>query len=291
VKQVQNMTSEQDEKIAFTKSDITLIAALLNHVEGTLWSALQEETGLSPRTLSKRLKKLQDLRFVVRTVDHSAYPPRAIYKLDQSASPTKGDLGLVYEALRAFNYIRKLDMLTAEAASKTGRANPIKIYYSRLYPYFLWCLYYGSKAETIYTEEQIEKFFLDALKGKLKGTIHADKQDGGPVRNLINLSWSDLKEKELKSEIVEGKSFFVSRFPADLQDLAENFFYFYLDKRIDSWKSILEDFKLIVDDKYVRLDFESHFGKKVPEYKLVRFLNVLMDVSRTKSPQRQGSSH
>jgi DNA-binding transcriptional ArsR family regulator len=271
---------------------MTIIAALLGHDKGLLWSELEEKTGLAPRTLSKGLKRLQDLRLVIRVVDENAYPPRAIYRFDQSVPPTKGDIGLVYEALRSFNYIRKLDMLTAEATSKTERANPVKTYYSRLYPYFLWCLYYGSKAETAYAEEQIKKFFLDALKGKLTGTIHhADKQREESVRNLITLSWSDLKEKELKSEIMEGKRFFVSCFPVDLQDLAENFFYFYLDKRIDSWENILEEFKLIVNDKYVRRDFESHFGKEVPKYRLARFLNVLTDVSRTKSPQHQGSSH
>jgi len=283
--------SGEDGEITFAKSDMTIIAALLDHDKGLLWSELQEKAGLSPRTLSKRLKRLQELRLVIRVVDEGAYPPRAIYRFDQSVPPTKGDLGLVYEALRAFNYIQKLDMLTTKAASKTDQANPIKIYYSRLYPYFLWGLYYASKAETTYAEEQIKKFFLDALKKKL-GVFHDDdKQREESVRNLITFSWNDLNEKELKSEIMEGKSLFVSHFPADLQDLAESFFHFYLDKRIDSWESILEEFKLIVNDKYIREDFESHFGREVPEHRLARFLNVLTDVNRKKSSQHQGFHH
>lgn len=272
--------SDEDGEITFAKSDMTIIAALLDHDRGMLWSELQEKAGLSPRTLSKRLKRLQELRLVIRIVDDSAYPPRAIYRFDQTVPPTKGDLGLVYEALRAFNYIQKLDMLTTKAASKTDRTNPIKIYYSRLYPYFLWSLYYASKAETDYAEEQIKKFFLDALKKKLSIMHHADKEHEKFVRNLITFSWNDLKEKELKSEIIEGKSLFVSHFPADLQDLVESFFCFYLDKRVDSWESILEEFKLIVNDKYIRKDFESYFGREIPEYRLTRFLNILTDMSQ-----------
>jgi hypothetical protein len=82
-------------------------------------------------------------------------------------------------------------------------------------------------------------------------------------------------------EFMEGKSFFVSQFPPDLQDLAESFFCFYLDKRIDSWASPLEEFSLIVKDRYVKREFESHLGKKVPKYRLERFLDKLTSTSHS----------
>jgi hypothetical protein len=230
---------------------------------------------LSPRGLSIRLEKLENLRGGLRVVDESAHPPIAIYKLDQSAPPTEGDVSLVYDALRSFNYIRKLYAFTGRAAiSKADLTDLLHVYYSRLYPYFLWCLYYGSKAETVYAEQAITKFYLDELKGKVSGTIHPRGREEF-LRKLIALSWGDLKEKELKNGIAEGKAFFVSQFPSDLRDLAGSFFYFYLDKRFDSWERPLEEFKLIVDNKYVRRDFENHYGQKIPRYRLAKFLNLL----------------
>jgi hypothetical protein len=214
------------------------------------------------------------------------WTPRAIYRLDQSISPTEGDVSLVYEALRSFNYLSKLDKFTGKAVgSRTHWKASVKTYFSRLYPYFLWCLYYGSNAETAKAEERVIRFYLDEMKRKIAGTFHPDGHEDF-VRKSIAFSWNDLKENQLKKEIMEGKSFFVSQFPPDLQDLAKSFFCFYLNKRIDSWASPLEEFSLIAKDRHVKREFESHFGKKVPKYRLERFLDKLTSTSHHRISSR-----
>ena len=53
---------------------------------------------------------------------------------------------------------------------------------------------------------------------------------------------------------------------------------------------MLEEFKLIVEDSgraHIRRDFEEHFGREVPEYRLTRFLKALESIS----PMQSRPSH
>lgn len=266
-----------------------IIKALQDSSDGLRWNELIEKTNLSPRTLSKRLMNLQDLHVVERVVDESARPPIVAYKLTQSI-PTEGDVNVVFEALRSFNYIRKLGWFTSRieaerysVSSRADLAKLIKVQYSRLYPYFLWCLYYGSKVESNFTEEQIEKFYFDRLTKQINNTIHPRKKCHDKYfRKWIDLSWNDFKEKELKNQIAEAERFFVSHFPSDLQDLAESYFHFHLDRKVKSWSNVLDEFKQIVDSKNKRQDFESYYGEKIPKDRLTRFLDVLTGISSCK---------
>jgi len=168
-------------------------------------------------------------------------------------------------------------------SSRADLAKLIKVQYSRLYPYFLWCLYYGSKAETDFTEEQIKKFYFDRLKGQINNMIRPrKKRQKEYFRKWIDLSWNDFKEKEFKNEIGEAKRFFVSYFPSDLQDIADSFFHFHLDREVESWNNMLDEFKQIADNKYKRRDFESYYGKKIPKDRPTKFLDVLTGISGCK---------
>jgi DNA-binding Lrp family transcriptional regulator len=284
------MPKSKADEFAMTQSDMEIVKTLVGRLDGLPWNELLRKAGLSPRTLSKRLERLQTLGFVSRFVDEKAHPPRVIYRFRQDEPPTKGDVSLSYEALRSFNYMRKLYILTLGRAprvsSESGVAELIKSWYSRLYPYFLWCLYYGSRVETPYAEEQIKKFYLNALKAEVSTIIRSSKNNREQFLKLTAFSWNDLRDKDLKNEIEEGKLSFVSSFPTDLQDLAESFYFFYLNKRIESWDSMLEEFKLIVEDSAcarVRREFEEHFGREVSEYRLTRFLNVLASINPVQS--------
>ena len=55
------------------------------------FSALQQQTGLPPRTLSLRLKELEDLGLVSRTA-YSQVPPRVDYALTPKGEGLKGVL-------------------------------------------------------------------------------------------------------------------------------------------------------------------------------------------------------
>lgn len=263
-----------------------IINALQDSSDSLRWNELIEKTNLSPRTLSKRLMKLKDLYVVERFVDENARPPTVAYKLTQSI-PTEGDVNVVFEALRSFNYIRKLGWFTSRieaerysVSSRADLAKLIKVQYSRLYPYFLWCLYYGSKVESDFTEEQIEEFYFDRLKKQINNTIHPSKKRHDKYfRKWIDLSWNDFKEKELKNQIAEAKRFFVSHFPSDLQDLAESYFHFHVDREVESWKNVLDEFKRIVGTKNKRQDFESYYGEKIPKDKLAKFLDILRSIN------------
>ncbi|MBI5811529.1 MAG: winged helix-turn-helix transcriptional regulator [Deinococcota bacterium] len=60
------------------------------------FSALQQETGLPPRTLSLRLKELEDFALVSRTA-YSQVPPRVDYALTKKGEGLKGALEALLE--------------------------------------------------------------------------------------------------------------------------------------------------------------------------------------------------
>lgn len=263
---------KRDRSVFPTESDIKIVSVLRGQDEGLSWTTIEEETGLSTKTISKRLKILWEKGIVLkRFIDYDSHP---VYVLNGSISPTKVDAGIVYESIESFNFIRSLYKLTdCSAGDEADAADLLPIYYSRLYPFFLWCLHYGSRVETAHAEEAITSIYLNELRRKISGTIHVKRREQA-LKKLIAYSWNELKENELKKEAAIAERIFVSNFPHSLRDLAFGFFHFYLNKRIDSGKDIKKEFKRILEYKSVRMEFENYIGKKVPRYRLERFWNA-----------------
>jgi len=267
---------KHEDKWELEKYDLVIIDALRNSPNGLRWNELLRKTSMRSKRMGRRLAKLKEALIVERIVVKGP-PLETHYKLRESTPPTENDLGLIYDALDALNYLQHMDDITSKlkAFSWTKEEEGVvEETYSRLYPYYLWILSYGARAESEFAREKLARLYSYLLKNDIKEWINPNGERYEIYRKMIEHAELNFDRTKL-AEFNRAKRLFVTFFPKDLRKLAESFFKFYFFVQTKSRNNLRQEFRETVSNRAKRRKFEDYFGEKIPKHTLLRFLGGL----------------
>jgi len=271
---------EDEEKLV--ERDRIILAMLKDAPKGLRYCELKQRIK-NDATLSKRLKKLECLYLVKRHVNMK-HPVEVVYTLADDISLTDKDFGLLYGALDAINYGRNIDYIVSKLEAKSWKKEQekevVKESYLKLYPHFLWCLSYASRAESEAARRKIIKLYTDAVCGEVKDWT--DRSRKYYYSEFIESAVRHFNKVELKHQLDNAKELFVSYFPDDLKELASGYFTFYFLVKYETETNILQAFQNIVSLRPEKKRFEEYLDENIPRYRLNKFLQILTDLCEPK---------
>lgn len=88
------------QELAKTTTEANILKVLTKEKKRVRWSELLKKTKLSSRTLSDRIKDLEQKGAVTRIIDSSVYPPAVYYEATSSAYLTKLPIGSALDQIK-----------------------------------------------------------------------------------------------------------------------------------------------------------------------------------------------
>ena len=285
--------NDEDEEKLYERDRI-ILAMLKDAPKGLRYRELKQKIK-NDATLSKRLKKLECLYLVKRHVNikhpvevqvNNKHPVEVVYTLADDISLTDKDFGLLYGALDTINYGRNINYiiskLEAKSWKKEQKKEVVKESYLKLYPHFLWCLSYASRAESEAARRKIIKLYTDAVCGEVKDWTDRSRKYYQIYSEFIESAVRHFNKVELKHLLDNAEKLFVSHFPDDLKELASGYFTFYFQAKNETETNILQAFQNIVSLRPEKKRFEEYLGENIPRYRLNKFLQILTDLCEPK---------
>ena len=196
---------EDEEKLV--DRDKIILAMLKDAPKGLRYCELKQKIQ-NDSTLSKRLKKLECLCLVERSVIMK-HPVEVVYTLADDISLTNKDFGLLYSVLDAINYGRNMDYIVSKLQirswKKEQEGEVVKESYLKLYPHFLWCLSYVSRAESEAARRKIIKLYTRLVRGEVEDWTDRRGKHYQTYRKLIESAVCHFNKVELKHHLDNAK--------------------------------------------------------------------------------------